>query len=56
MSRQMARPVWDDERLDRDRHELARNIVGFLVGTALVIALIVVPLAIGGLLIKAFGW
>ena len=49
------RPVWDDD-IDLTLREVVGIAVGyFLVGLA-VIAAIVLPLAIGGLLLKVFGW
>lgn len=47
-------PVWGSE-LDLRGREAVRVVVGYLLVAALVIAVIVAPLAIGGLLISALG-
>lgn len=49
------RLVYEDE-LDLTPRERRDLVVGAVLVTALIVALIVAPLAIGGLLIEAFGW
>jgi hypothetical protein len=46
----------EDERLDYTPSEGARTLLGWILATLLVVAAVLAPLAVGGLLIGIFGW
>jgi hypothetical protein len=55
MTPQMGRAPWDDEQLDLEWSERFGLLRGWAIATVIVVALITVPLALGGLLIQALG-